>query len=234
MSGIIAGNGRAQGLGIKSMPDIAHDLLRREIVSGLLTPGEPLKQAHIAKRLGLSLAPVREALQRLESEGLVALRPHRGYVVAALDVAEIEDIFEMRIWLEGRASHAATSRRTAADVEVLEELVAKMDECTAATPPDLGRWSALNREFHVRLFAISGRQQLCRIAITLLDSVERYVWFDYSVGEGLKAAHVEHRQILEAFKARDAARVKQLSQEHCRHTRQRLIESLQNQERQKG
>lgn len=216
---------------IKSMPDYAHELLRREIISGILAPDEGLKQAHIAARLGLSLAPVREALQRLESEGLVVSHRHRGYFVSALDPAEIDDIFEMRIWIEGRTSYHSTMRRTEEDIAHLERLVAEMEASSDPQTADLGRWSALNREFHLSLFQIGGRQQLAKIAITLLDAVERYVWIDYASGDGLKAAQLEHRQILQAFKSRDAAMVRALSQEHCQHTRQRLIDSLKHLDR---
>jgi DNA-binding GntR family transcriptional regulator len=212
---------------IKSMPDFAHELLRRDI-SGVLPPDAPLKQAHIASRLGLSLGPIREALQRLESEGLVVSQRHRGYFVSSLDPAEIDDIFEMRMWIEGRTSYLSAERRTDDDIARMEDILQEMEACSAAAPPNLGRWSALNREFHVALFQISGRHQLARMAIALLDSVERYVWVDYAAGDGLRAAEVEHRQIFEAFKAQDATMVRALSQDHCRHTRQRLIESLQH------
>lgn len=218
---------RLLGNSIKSMPDFAHELLRREIISGVLPPDAPLKQAHIARRLGLSLAPIREALQRLESEGLVVSHRHRGYFVSSLDPAEIDDIFEMRIWIEGRTSYLSTARRTDEDIARMDDLLKDMESCSDAATPDLGRWAALNREFHVALFQISGRHQLAKIAIALLDAVERYVWVDYATGDGLRAAQVEHRQIFEAFKAQDASIVRALSQDHCRHTRQRLIQSLQ-------
>lgn len=193
---------------------------------GVLVPGEALKQAHIASRLGLSLAPIREALQRLESEGLVVSQRHRGHFVSALHLVEIDDIFEMRIWIEGRTSYHSTERRTDEDIARLESVLEEMEGCSKGATPDLGRWAALNREFHVSLFQISGRHQLAKVAITLLDAVERYGWVDFASGDGLKAAELEHRQIFQAFKARDAAMVRALSQEHCQHTKHRLIDSL--------
>ncbi|MDZ4736045.1 MAG: GntR family transcriptional regulator [Rhodospirillaceae bacterium] len=211
---------------LKSLPDYAHELLRREIISGALAPNEPLKQAHIAARLGLSIAPVREALRRLESEGLVVSRRHHGFLVESLDPAEIDDIFEMRIWIEGRTSYHSAMQRTDEDVAHLEEIVRDMEKCSDPETVDLGRWAALNRDFHLSLFRISGRQHLAKVAMSLLDAVERYVWIDHVSGHGLKAAQQEHRQILAAFKERDAAMVRTLTQEHCEHTRQRLGESL--------
>ncbi|MEX0810201.1 MAG: GntR family transcriptional regulator [Dongiaceae bacterium] len=211
---------------IKSVADLAHDQLRREIVAGELVPGEALRQAHIAERLGLSRAPVREALQRLEIEGLAVLRPRRGYVVADLDIVEIADIFEMRIWLEGRASALAAGRRTIADLRALEELIARMDECARGDTVDIVTWAALNREFHMKLFQISGRRQLCRMALSLRDSVERYVRVDYALSEMLRHAQHEHKGIFAALKAGDAERIESLSRAHCEHTRDRLIASL--------
>ena len=211
---------------IKSVGDLAHEQLRREIVSGVLAPGEALRQAHIATRLGLSRATVREALQRLEIEGLAVLRPRRGYLVANLDVVEIEDIFEMRIWLEGRASALAAGRRTIADVRALEDLIAQMDRCARGRTVDIVTWAALNREFHMKLFQISGRRQLCRMALSLRDSVERYVRVDYAMSEMLRHAQHEHKGIFDALKAGDADRIEVLSRAHCQHTRDRLIASL--------
>lgn len=211
---------------IRSVVDLAHEQLRQEIVSGVLAPGEALRQAHVAACLGLSRAPVREALQRLEIEGLVVLRARRGYLVADLDISEIEDIFEMRIWLEGRASALAAGRRTISDIRALEALLGEMDRCARGRTVDIVRWAALNRDFHMKLFQISGRRQLSRMATTLRDSVERYVRVDYAMSEMLRHAQHEHRGIFGALKAGDSERIEVLTRQHCQHTRDRLIASL--------
>jgi DNA-binding GntR family transcriptional regulator len=223
---MFAAEDRSLRASIKSMPDMVYDVLRQEIISGVLQPAQPLKQAHIASRLNLSLGPVREALQRLESEGLVVSRSHRGYQVSSLDASEIDDMFELRIWIESRTAQLAAVRRSESDVALMESLLAQMEAAVAKSPPDYYGWALLNRRFHGHLFEISGRHQLCRMAKTVLDVIERYIWFDYGAGEGLREAQREHREIVEAFKARDGARVQILTQNHSQHTRQRLLDTL--------
>ena len=95
-----------------SLPDVAYEHLRSAILDGSLPAGSALRQEEIAARLGISRLPIREALRRLDSEGLVALRPRRGYVVASLDRAEIDDVLELLATLEASAGHSATLKKT--------------------------------------------------------------------------------------------------------------------------
>ena len=92
----------------RACPNLAYEHLREAIFAGTLAAGSPLRQEEIAARLGVSRLPVREALRRLESEGLVVLRPRRGYVVASLDREEIKDVLDLQATLEALAGHSAT------------------------------------------------------------------------------------------------------------------------------
>ena len=111
----------------KSLPDIVYDHLREEILSGRIGPGEPIRQEHLAARLGVSRAPVREALKALEGEGLIIFRPRRGYLVTALDPDEIEEIFEIRALLEERGGTLAAKFRTQEDIEAVGDLLEQME-----------------------------------------------------------------------------------------------------------
>ena len=97
------------------------------IFSGALQAGQALRQEEIARQLGLSRLPVREALNRLATEGLVELKPRRGFFVVSLKPDEIEDIFEMRAMLEARAGQLATERMTAQDADAVDRLVDSLD-----------------------------------------------------------------------------------------------------------
>jgi DNA-binding GntR family transcriptional regulator len=209
-----------------SMPDIVHAHLRDEVMSGRLGSGEKIRQGEIAKRLGFSRVPVREALRRLESEGFVTLRPRRGYVVVSLDADEIEEIFDIRMVLEEKAGHLATLSRTSEDVADLERILQAMGRLEVHSGNDIAAWSAYNREFHARVFQSSNRLHLCRWAAVLRDSVERYIRIDATMSGRIEAAHVEHEEILKAFRDRDAKRVGQLSRAHCQHTCAALVASL--------
>src|SRR6266436_3427762 len=100
---------------VKSIPEVVHAHLKTGILSGTFVPGQALKQEEIACRLGVSRAPVREALNQLERERLVVLRPRRCYLVASLDPTEVEEIFHIMMMLEEYAARLATQRRTAKD-----------------------------------------------------------------------------------------------------------------------
>src|SRR3954468_13902850 len=117
-----------------SLPDLAYVYLRDGILDGTLEAGSPLRQEEVAARLGFSRLPIREALRRLDSEGLVVLRPRRGYVVASLNRDEIDDVLDLQATLEARAGHAATLRRNDRVAAELEACLAKLDRITARSP----------------------------------------------------------------------------------------------------
>lgn len=209
-----------------SVPDVVHQKLRARILSGELASGHKVRQGDLANAFGTSRVPVREALRRLESEGLVTLRPQRGYVVASLDIKEIEEIFQIRIMLEERAGYEATVKRTLEDVAALERILQRMERISVRLGAGLAEWAACNHEFHQRLFSSSGQMHLCRIVNMLRDTVERYIRVFAAMGRHRDEAQSEHRSILVAFRAGDAAEVGRLSREHCQHTCDGLTAAL--------
>lgn len=211
-----------------SLPELAYRYLREGILSRRLDIGMPLRQEEIAAELGISRLPVREALRRLEVEGLVLLRPRRGYVVASLNADEIRELFDIRAMLEERAGFLATERRTDDDVEALSVLCARLAELVHDEMIDAAEFAVRNRDFHERLYATSGRNHLCRMLMTLRDSVERYARMGASMSSSLKPAQDEHHRILEAFRTGDAVRVGQLCRTHCENTCRRLIGYLES------
>jgi DNA-binding GntR family transcriptional regulator len=210
----------------KSLPDIVYDHLREEILSGRIGPGEPIRQEHLAARLGVSRAPVREALKALEGEGLIVFRPRRGYLVTALDPDEIEEIFEIRALLEERGGFLAAKFRSEEDIEAVGDLLAQMEAVKRPTPAGIARWAALNREFHTRLFQSSGKEHLCHMTMVLRDIVERYVRLDAATQGRMADADSDHRMIYDAFCRGDSEATGRLSREHCEHTCERLIRAL--------
>lgn len=209
-----------------SISDMVQQHLREGILSGALRAGQALKQDEIATRLGVSRAPVREALNQLERDGLAILRPRRGFVVASLETDEIADIFNLRMLLEAHAGRAAAEKRTLKDIAAVRKLLAAMDELTMDSPAAIARWAALNRAFHDAIYLASGSSRLRQITANLRDAVEQYVRLDALTAKHIGNAQAEHRLIVEAFVAGDAERVATLSREHCRHTRDRLIAAL--------
>jgi DNA-binding GntR family transcriptional regulator len=203
-----------------------HSQLKERVLSGVLAPGDALRQEHIADEFNVSRAPVREALRAMEAEGLIVFRPRRGYIVSNLDADEIEEIFDIRAMLEGRAGRLAASKRTMRDVAEVTELLQRMNGIRIRTPENLAEWVLANRDFHERIFASSKRKHLCRMANTLRDAVERYVRVDASVPGRIAEAASEHDKIFRAFEQGDAALCEVLSREHCEHTCARLTSAL--------
>jgi DNA-binding GntR family transcriptional regulator len=211
---------------LPSLSEIAYQQVRDAILSGALAAGQPLGQEEIASRIGTSRVPLREALQRLEAEGLVMLRPRRGYIVTSLDPEEIKDIFDIRMMLEERAGYLATLRASAEDVAEVEKLLRAMDGLSIANAKDATRFAERNRAFHERLYASSGRAQLCRLMTTLRTNVERYIRIGAQIAGNLDRVRKEHQQIYDAFKRRDADTVGRLCREHCAATCDRLVARL--------
>lgn len=213
---------------IRSLPEVAYAHLRRGILTGRYEEGTPLRQEDLASQLGISRLPVREALGRLEAEGLVLQRPRRGYIVASLAPDEIEDIFDIRAMLEERAGFLATLRRTQKDVAEVEALANDMDSLVIRGAADIDLFAQRNYAFHARLFEASGRPQLCRTMIVLRNSVERYIRVSARVADNLDRAKAEHHQIVDAFRRGDAETVGRLSRQHCESVCANLLARLRD------
>jgi DNA-binding GntR family transcriptional regulator len=209
-----------------SLPDLAYEALREAIISRRFDFGEPLRQEDLAAAFGVSRLPVREALRRLEAEGLVVMRPRRGYCVASFSSEEIEEVFDMRALLEARAAFLGTSRRTVADIEELEERLHLMEAEGAREPLDPAAFGAANSEFHERLFMTSGRVLLCRMLRVLRTSGERYTRMSVGLASEIAESGREHRAIFAAFCDGDAGAAAERSREHCENTCRRLLANL--------
>jgi DNA-binding GntR family transcriptional regulator len=180
----------------------AHEQLRAMILIGSLRSGQKLRQEEIAKRLGLSRLPVREALNRLEIEGLVEQKPRRGFYVTSLDIDEVEDIFEMRAMLEAHAGSLATQRRTPKDV------------------------AEANARFHNRIYVTSGRKYLLRQIVMLRNSVGPLIQIIASDKDEMSFAQEEHRQLAHFYRQGNAAGVAEICREHCARTGRALVHRI--------
>ena len=208
------------------VPEAVYKWLHAAILAGEFVPGQMLRQETLAKRLGVSRVPLREALQRLESEGQVVLHPRRGFAVASLDQEEIEEIFQLRILLEERAAYHSTRARTAEHVSQLRDLLEKMDARKSGNREQLAEWCRYNSDFHDILLCAGKHRHISRVARSLRNTVEPYIRLEVALTGGVEGAQEEHTLIVEAFARGDAYTVAKLCREHCEHTAKRLIEGL--------
>jgi DNA-binding GntR family transcriptional regulator len=190
----------------------ALDGLRRAIVAGELRPGQRVLQEDLAERLGVSVAPVREALRTLEQEGQVTYLPRRGYHVTELRIEDLEEIYALRQLLETRAARGALPRL---DETALEEIDAAAEECEAAARVgDVAAELAANRRFHFALLEAPGQVHLMRIIRVLWDSTEAYRALYYNFPEERDAASEAHRDIIAAVRRGDASGLVQALDAH--------------------
>ena len=216
----------AHASAVPSLAEVAYRRVRAAILSGTFAAGQPLGQVEVANQIGTSRVPLREALQRLEAEGLVVLRPRRGYIVTSLDRDEITDIFDIRMILEERAGYLATLRATPSDIADVKARLQAMDGLRVGNAEEAMRFAEHNRAFHERLFAGSGRRQLCRLMDVLRTNVERFIRIGALIAGDMRRVQDEHHRIFEAYRKRDARVVGRLCREHCAATRDRLLDCL--------
>ena len=194
--------------------------LRDEILANRLPPGTVLGEVALAGSLGVSRGPVREALGRLASEGLVTVRPRRGAVVSALSAEEFLEAYQVREALETLAIRLAVPRLTATDVERLQDLVEEQ-----ARRAELGNVDAFfqaNSAFHEVIVAASGNRTLQEMHRQLVGHMGRYRMRSLALRGTLKRSVGEHRAILRAIRAGDAEQAAHLLGEHIRVPQRRL------------
>jgi DNA-binding GntR family transcriptional regulator len=150
-------------LEIESLADRVYRRVRALILTGELEPGEPLRQEALAENLGTSRTPLREALNRLASEGLIEFRPHRSAVVATFSQRDIEADYEARALVEPAAARLAAERSPEATRQALEAALSAQREAGS----DLDRLFETNRAFHLALVAGAGNPHLTRFVESL-------------------------------------------------------------------
>jgi DNA-binding GntR family transcriptional regulator len=179
--------------------------LRSSIVSGALVPGDRIGQEGVAERLGISVAPVREALRLLEREGQVTYRPRRGYSVTELRMNDLEEIYALRALLEREAALAALPRLTESELVEIERAAL---QCSAAVQEgDVVTELDANRRFHMAILRPAGQPHLLRLIDLLWDSTEAYRALYYnSPAERVHSLHA-HDRILGAVVGGDGERL---------------------------
>jgi DNA-binding GntR family transcriptional regulator len=202
----------------------AVESLRHTLIAGELKPGERVRQEEIAERLGLSLAPVREALAVLEQEGQLTYQPRRGYFVTELDLDDLREIYNLRRLVEGRAARTALPLL---DEDAHERIALAARDCVEAV--DRGDVTAeleANRRFHFAVLEAPGQVHTMRVVRLLWDSTETYRALYYNDPADRDHSLAAHIRIVEAIKADDAGRLVAELDAHREAALQRLAQVL--------
>lgn len=199
-------------------------LLRTDILTGVLRPGQQIIQESLASRYGVSRAPLREAMKIIEGEGQIIHSPHRGYFVTELDLANMREVYRLREILEREAIRAAIPNLTDTDIQAIGAVA---DEVSAAAASgELLAITLANRRFHFMVFEASQMPRLVRILTQLWDATDVYRSVYFAAPGSMAHVARDHAGILEALRARDTDEVIRWQDSHRDHALTRLADQL--------
>lgn len=188
---------------IKPLRDKIVSSIRDAIIEGRIKAGERLMEPDVAKNLGVSRTPLREAFLQLESEGFVKVTPRRGAVVSELSAKDAEETYVVKSALEGIAARLAVKNITPDTLEQLRALTAEMEKKGRQKEKDPRAILTLNAKFHFLMNKASGNEKLCHLIGILRKQTLRYNYIYLTVLSHLDESVSEHRAIIKALEARD-------------------------------
>src|ERR1700686_1572355 len=191
------------------------ELLEEAISDGRIPPGERMQADQFATHFGVSRIPVREALQALQANGWVEMRPRRGMFVPKRTSRELDQLFEMRLILEVEAARLAAERRTRNDLRVLDQIVAQ--GVSAVRRDDLDRLPLLNQHFHSAVAVGTQNQILARANQDLGKRVHWY--FATALTARGRQSKQEHPELAAAIRDQDSKRAAEIARDHISKTR---------------
>ncbi|WP_430252406.1 GntR family transcriptional regulator [Neorhizobium sp. DAR64860/K0K1] len=207
----------------KTATEFVVETLRQAILSGRLPAGTPLRQDDLAEEFKLSRMPIREALRRLEADGLIDHQPHKGAVVASMEIDDIREVFEMRVMAECTALEISIPNIQPKTIEELSQLLVAMDD---TYDPD--RLSDLNRRFHGALYSSANRPRLIALVNSLHDSVDRYIRFLLINLDYHERSQKDHYDIFEAAKRGDVKTASSALRQHLTNGKEEVLEFLES------
>ena len=209
--------------------DAAYHALRLAIVSSTLRPGERLNIDQLAAQLGVSLTPVRGAIQRLSTEGLVDIHPRSGTFVASLTLQDVEETFQIRAALEGLAAELAASALTTEDLRRLRDLHKALRR-PIREQADRDAHERLNSEFHQLILAASGNRRLQEMytALNAHIKIARIHAADSGWSARQRRETAEHDAILKALEARDPQAAGEALRRHIHRAKDALLAALRS------
>jgi DNA-binding GntR family transcriptional regulator len=207
--------------GSDSLPDFVYGQLRSAIRNQELKPGDRLREVELAERLGVSRTPVREALKRLEADGLTQLAPPRGFVVTELTHRRVMELYAMREILAGVAARFAAEQAAPMEIQTLQELVAQQG--TAKDPSAAAR---LNDRLREAITSAAHNEFLTRATNSLNDALELLGTTTYSMPGRIESGLKENRKIVEAIARRNGAVAEETARLHVRNAAKLRVQML--------
>jgi DNA-binding GntR family transcriptional regulator len=216
------GSARTEAREYASRSELAYQKLREAIQSGELRPGQRVMEVEIAEWLAVSRTPVREALRRLESEGMLEMEPRNGLVVASISRQAMLELYVMREVLEGTAARLCA--RNASDIEVLE--LQQLVKREAKLSDDLEALVRHNRQFHEAVHRGAHNRYLEKSLSAVNDSMWLLGKSQMLLPERAKDAALEHAELFAAIERRDAEGAEELARRHVQSARKERLKQL--------
>lgn len=205
-----------------SRSEDAYRQLKDAIRKGTLPPGTRVREIEIAERFGISRTPAREAIRRLESDGLISFVPRQGAVISKLDHQQTMELYDLREILEGSAAGFAARHASAAEIEELGELIAAEPELRSH--PD--QLADLNQLFHGALYRAAHNRFLERSLLGLRDAMALLGGTTLAIAGRFETAHAEHLAILDAIRQRDPDEAERAARDHIRNAQRARLKLM--------
>lgn len=222
----------------ETLASLVYDRLRQDIITVAIEPGEKLHIRSLSNRFEVGLSPVREALSRLSTEGLVAQSDHRGFTVKPLSEEDLLDLTRARCWLNELATRKSIANGDAAWEEQVVLAFHRLSRTPRHEAGNEGErspaWETAHRAFHTSLISASGSRRLEQYCEHLFDSAERYRHVGRKAGIKGADRETEHRALMEAAVARDADTAARLITAHFEHTAELVRQVLKGLEPQQA
>lgn len=198
-----------------------YDRLRVKAIGHDFLPGERLNEVELAREFGVSRTPLREALNRLTTEGFLRSVPGKGFFFRELDPKEIFDLYELRAAIEVAAVRLAVQRSTAEQLNALAKMLEEdgtLEECTAQ------ELIAADEAFHTRLVELAGNSEMAKVVANINARIQFVRWINVDKPTK-RATHKDHRAIIQALRQRDAETCASLLQKHISRRLDEIIEA---------
>ncbi len=204
--------------------EIAYEVLKHAIITAEIPAGERIVETDYAERLHISRTPLREALRKLERDGLVEYVQRRGVVVRAFTIDDVEEIYTIRNALEMLTLPSIIERVTD---EAIASLRAKLDEMdTYVATEDIEHLSPVARAFHTEITAISGKNRILRVIDSQDEYIRRFSAMAIRQESRLKEAHQEHHRIVDLIESRDLDGLTELMRHHIETSKENCLKAL--------
>jgi DNA-binding GntR family transcriptional regulator len=210
----------------KPLREVVFESVRGAIISGVLKPGERLMEVQLAEKLGVSRTPIREAIRKLELEGLVIMMPRKGAYVADLSIKDITDVLEIRATLEGLASSLAALRITDDEIEQLELNALQFHKAIEAD--DFDGIVQADIDFHDNIFKATRNDMLMQLNNNLREQVQRFRIMYISKSNKSKDLAKEHFEIADAISKRNIDLAEKLAKKHIDNAEKYILKANTN------